>query len=141
MDGTRFTGQERYQLDDRLRVPVPPRYRNAFKPNGWVVIGADGVLEVHTVKSFDDACAEVDGMPHGRLKDQLANAFYGAAHEVTPDVQGRITLTPNDLAHGKLEARSKVVVAGAGKCLRIWREDAWDSQTPFHHDLTTAPVT
>ena len=49
--------------------------------------------------------------------------FFSAAHEATPDKQGRVALPSSLMEHATLDR--EVVVTGIGEHLEIWNRDAW----------------
>ncbi|MFN0094812.1 MAG: division/cell wall cluster transcriptional repressor MraZ [Dehalococcoidia bacterium] len=125
-----FAGVERYQLDDRLRVPLPPGDRDALKPWGWVVLSPGSGLEVHTETSLARERKALEDLPPSDLKEDALDEFYASAHKVTPDSQGRITLPSAWAELAGLGVKKPVIVAGRGDFMRLWSEDEWNAGAP-----------
>ena len=47
-----FRGSYDYAIDDRGRVPLPPRYRDAFREGVILVQGREGCVAVYTVRDY-----------------------------------------------------------------------------------------
>lgn len=123
-----FTGQYEYSVDDRGRVPVPPKYRNDFKAGLFLSKGLDSCLNAYTpeawarladlitARSFTDATAR-----------DLRRNMASWAFEVEIDKQGRILL-PGALRDYAGIGQNAVVV-GVFDSLEIWGSERWDAKS------------
>jgi MraZ protein len=122
-----FRGSYPYQLDDRNRVSLPPRYREDFRDGAVLTPGVDGCVEVYTPEAYDRQAEAFAAMSAHSEQGRLARrAFAGAAFDVQRDNQGRILIPQKLLTHANL--KKDVVVVGAQECLEIWDKDAWENQ-------------
>ena len=122
-----FRGNYSYQLDDRNRVSLPPRYREEFRDGAVLTPGVDGCVEVYTADAYDEQAAAFAALSAQSEAGRLARrAFAGAAYDVPRDNQGRILIPQKLLAHAGL--KKDVVVVGTYECLEIWDKDAWETQ-------------
>src|SRR5512139_4198913 len=114
-----FVNNFDYQLDDRKRVPIPPMYRSAFEAGGYLSMGNDPCIQLHTPESFAATAAIIERIPAETEEgDDARRAFFGSAALVQKDAQGRITLGQEFLSHADLS--KDVVVVGVGAKLEIW---------------------
>jgi len=122
-----FRGSYDYQLDDRNRVALPPRYRDAFRDGAVLTPGVDGCVEVYTPEAYEQQAADFAALSsQSRTGRQARRAFAGMAFDVPRDTQGRILIPRKLLAHAGL--KKDVVVVGAQECLEIWDKAAWSQQ-------------
>ena len=121
-----FVGKVEYQLDDRKRVPIPPIYRGAFDAGGYLSMGIDPCIQLHTPESFAATAAIIEAIPAETEEgDDARRAFFGSAGAVQKDAQGRITLGPEFLSYAGLS--KDVVVVGVGDKLEIWDPETYRS--------------
>lgn len=115
-----FLGTFDYAMDERGRVPLPPRYRDAFQPGIVLSQGSpDRCLRVYTEAAFEQQASEytADSTLHRRGRD-LRRAFFAHSHHAELDKQNRV-LIPAPL-RGYAQLGTKVLMIGVGECLEIW---------------------
>ena len=126
-----FNGQEEYQMDDRRRVPIPPRFREAFATGHYLAAGVAGDhewVELVTEDVFARLEALAYSWPETGSGAQARADFFGLSHGPDKkDGQGRVTLTDELVTYAGLssEPGRKVVMVGAGDRLQIWDRDRW----------------
>lgn len=124
-----FRGSQPYQIDDRSRVPIPPRYRPAFLEGAVLVPGTENCIEVYTVDGWDEQAAVLDQVPmESEEARQAHRAFFANSTDAPCDTQGRIVIPAQLREYAGL--RKDVIVAGIKDRLEIWDKDAWDAQQP-----------
>ena len=118
-------GQYEHTIDDKNRLTLPAKFRQAFAGGLVVTRGMDGCLYAYTREDWERLVEEnlatlspLD--PDGR---KMQRFFFSAAQEAELDKQGRVMLPPALLEHAKL-AR-EVVVAGVYDHVEIWDRAAW----------------
>lgn len=114
-------------MDERGRVPVPPRYRDAFLRGAVLNQGPDPCLRLFTEESFEQQAELYTSQPANQRGARLTrHSFFANSFGVEPDRQGRI-LVPGPLrTYAALEGA--VVVAGAGEWLEIWNPERFDGE-------------
>lgn len=122
-----FTGQEDYQMDDRRRVPIPPRFRGAFDGGVFLTAGSGDWVEIVPPEAFERLKALAEAWPETTQGSQARAAFYSLSREDRKDGQGRVTLTDELVAYAGLSTERKVVVVGAGDRLQVWDSDRWQA--------------
>jgi transcriptional regulator MraZ len=118
-------GEYEHTLDDKNRLTLPARFRQAFAEGIVVTRGIDGCLHAYTRPEWDTlvrgSLATLN--PLSKEGRRMQRFFFSGAAETELDKQGRVGLPAALLQHAKLER--DVVVAGVHDHLEIWDRDAW----------------
>jgi MraZ protein len=114
-----------HTIDDKNRLTLPAKYREAFKDGVVVTRGLDGCLFAYRRPDWDrlveSRLAPLDPLsPETR---RLQRFFYAGAAEAELDKQGRVMIPAQLVEHAKLG--KEVVVAGVNDRLEIWDRAAW----------------
>ncbi len=118
-------GEYEHTIDDKNRLTLPAKFRQAF--GGGVVLtrGMEGCVNAYPRQDWEELVngrlGELD--PLSREGRALARYFFAGASDGELDRQGRVTLTPALIEHARLGR--EVVVAGVRDHLEIWSRDAW----------------
>ena len=122
-----FRGNFEYQLDDRNRVALPPKFREDFARGAVLVPGLDGCIEVYTPEGFDAEAGVVERVPaYSEEGRQLRRAFFALSFDVQRDGQGRLLIPAKLLTYAGIER--DVVVLGNDQRLEIWDRATWEQQ-------------
>ena len=118
-------GEYEHALDDKNRVTLPARFRQAFAGGVFVARGIDPCLLVYPPDGWKRLVAEqLEGLnPFSREARQMSRYLFAGAVETELDKQGRIMLPPALVGHAKLGR--EVVVAGVRDHLELWEPLAW----------------
>jgi MraZ protein len=121
-------GEYDHTLDDKNRLTLPAKFRQALGGGVVVTRGMDGCLFVFTRAGWDDfVSARLEGLnPFSREARQMNRFMFAGATETELDKQGRIMLPPPLIAHAGLGR--EVVVAGVRDHVEIWDRAAWGKQ-------------
>ena len=134
-----FLGEYTHSLDNKGRLTIPAKFRNAFA-NGLVVTRnpADSCLLVFPRGEWDKLAEKVSALP---LTDPSSAAFrravFSAAEDLEPDGQGRVLLSQRLRDYAIIDG--DVVVAGMNKFIELWNPSAWEEnlQKVNSADFTT----
>ena len=121
-------GAHEHTIDDKNRLTLPAKFRQAFADGVVVTRGLDGCLYAFRRPDWDrlveSRLATLDPLsPEGR---RLERFFYSGASETELDKQGRVMVPRELMEHAKLGR--EVVVAGVKDRLEIWDRAAWRAQ-------------
>jgi MraZ protein len=121
-------GEYEHTLDDKNRLTLPAKFRQALGGGVVVTRGMDGCLFVFTREDWDAfVSARLEGLnPFSREARQMSRFMFAGATETDLDKQGRIMLPSALIEHGRLGR--EVVVAGVRDHVEIWDRDAWRKQ-------------
>jgi MraZ protein len=121
-------GEYEHTLDDKNRLTLPAKFRQALGGGVVVTRGMDGCLFVFTRVTWDEFVASrLEGLnPFSREARQMSRFMFAGATETELDKQGRIMVPPALLEHASLGR--EVVVAGVRDHVEIWDRAAWRKQ-------------
>lgn len=117
-----FRGQHRHTVDDKGRLSIPAKYRealeSAFEAPLFVTV-MDGCLVAYPAGEWRALEEKLNAMPRFDEKVQrFRRLFYAPAQECQLDKAGRILIPPTLRDHAGLTR--DVVLAGMGKTFEIW---------------------
>jgi MraZ protein len=123
-----FLGTFDYAMDERGRVPLPPRYRDAFR-TGVVLSQAspDRCLRIYTQEAFEAQAAQTMAQPPlTRAGRDLRKSLFSRSSDAELDRQNRILIPAHMREWASLSG--KVLVVGAGEWLEIWSPEAYAAE-------------
>jgi MraZ protein len=123
-----LTGNFSRALDEKLRVAIPKRLRDAMEcPEGgalFVAPGTDQSLAIYTEAAFEQLAQRLAKVSPTRQDVRtFTRLFYAQAQQVELDGQGRIRIPPELAEHGKLG--KDVVLLGVYDHLELWAAEHW----------------
>jgi len=122
-----FFGEHEHSIDDKSRLTLPARFRDAFADGVVLARGLEGQIDVYPRQSWSQTVearlAELD--PFSREARNLRRFFYAAMTDCELDKQGRVHVPPALARRASLG--KDVVVAGVFDHLEIWDRAAWAS--------------
>lgn len=122
-----FYGEFDYKIDDKGRLPIPPKYRGAFKDGLVITPGAEQCLTVYTAVEWKKLSAQYTNSPLSRSKMRKLNrVLFATAFSTRIDNQGRIAIPAPLRDHAQIS--DDVTVAGANTYLEIWNKAAWEEE-------------
>ena len=122
-----FFGEFNYKLDEKGRLPIPPRFRKELKDGVVLAPGAEKCINAYTLSEWKKMAATLTGgsLTPSKLR-RLNRAVFATAFSVYTDGQGRVAL-PVPLRE-YAEIVDEVVVAGANNYLEIWNKVLWEEE-------------
>jgi MraZ protein len=122
-----FLGEFEYRIDDKGRIPFPPRFRPYFKDGIIVAPGPEKCLSVYTIADWKKMAdkLETGGLAPSKLR-KINRALFATAFFTNLDAQGRIGLPSTLRQHAGLS--EDIVVAGANTYIELWDKAAWDAE-------------
>ncbi len=119
-----FVGTHPLSLDDKGRIILPVKFRDALKDGAYVTKSLDGCLGIYTAEDFQSYASELkDKVRRGSVERTAVRTLMAGAAEVTPDRQGRITIPPALRSYAEL--RDAVVVTGFLDHIEVWNAGKW----------------
>ena len=118
-------GAHEHTIDDKNRLTLPAKFRQAFADGIVLTRGLDGCLYAFRRPDWDrlveSRLASLDPFsPEGR---RIQRHFFSGAAEADLDRQGRVMVPRELIEHAGLGR--EVVVAGVNDRLEIWDRAAW----------------
>jgi len=122
-----FYGEFDYKIDEKGRVPLPPKFRNYLKDGVVLTPGAEKCITVYTVPEWRKLSANLTNSPLSRSKmRKLSRALFATAFSTRIDNQGRIAIPAPLREHAEIV--DEVVVAGSNTYLEIWNKVLWEEE-------------
>jgi MraZ protein len=122
-----FFGEYEHTVDDKNRLTLPARFRDAFAGGVVLTRGLDQCLDAYPRADWDALVearlAPLD--PFSKEARDLKRFFFSAAADAELDKQGRVLVPPALARHAQLGR--EVVVAGVHDHLEIWDRAAWNA--------------
>jgi transcriptional regulator MraZ len=120
-----LVGEYEHTIDDKHRLTLPARFRQAFADGAILSRGLDGCVDAYRredwARSVESRLAALD--PFGEAGRRLRRYYFGGAAEADLDRQGRVIVPAHLIGYAKLER--EVVVIGMHDHLEIWDRAAW----------------
>ena len=122
-----FLGKHDYSMDERGRVPMPPRYRDALMQGIILTQGTpDRCVRAYPLDSFEKQAdlymVEPVTTRNGRV---MRRQFFSAAYPAEMDRQGRVLIPPQLRGFAGLDGQ--VVVVGIGEGIEIWDSEEFEA--------------
>jgi MraZ protein len=122
-----FYGEFDYKVDDKGRVPVPPRFRNALKDGIVLTPGPEKCITCYPPAEWKRIATQLTGSGLTRAKmRKLSRAIFATAFSTRIDNQGRIAIPAPLREHADIV--DDVVIAGANTYLEIWNKELWEEE-------------
>ena len=122
-----FFGEFEYRLDEKGRLPLPPRFRSAFREGLVVAPGIEKCLTIYTNSEWKKLANSITGshLPASKLR-AINRALFATAFAMEPDAQGRIGLPASLRSYAGIE--EDIIVAGVNNYLELWDRNTWEAE-------------
>jgi len=124
-----FFGEFDYRVDEKGRVPIPPKFRQELRGEGVVLTpGIEQCITVYPLSEWKKIAASLTTgqVTQSKLR-KLNRAIFATAFSNRIDGQGRITLPVALREHAGI-IDDEVVIAGANNYFEIWNKEQWESE-------------
>ena len=129
-----FVGEYEYKVDNKGRLPLPPRFRKELEDELVLTLSPDNCIAAYPKADWVKMTA--DRAPANLLssdKERKINRFlFSNAHEVSVDNQGRIAL-PSALRE-KCGIGDSAIVNGLNTSFEIWNPARLEKERPTADD-------
>jgi MraZ protein len=122
-----FFGEYQYKVDEKGRVPLPPKFRRDLREGVIVAKGEEKCITVYSLsewKRLADSLA-AKAVTQANLR-KLNRAIFSSASSASFDGQGRILL-PFSL-RSYAEIGDTAIVVGANNRIELWNEELWKAE-------------
>lgn len=129
-----FIGEYNHALDNKNRIIVPSKFREALGEKFVLTKGLDGCLYAYTLAEWGVLEEKLKKLP---LTNKDARAFvrffFSGANEVDCDKQGRVLIPQNLLQYANIQR--EIVSIGVSTRIEIWSKDKWDEYNDLNVDF------
>lgn len=121
-----FTGEYHHQLDEKGRIRIPAKLKDALGAAPVITRGSDGCLFVFTKEKADEMFfSNFEGNEFASSERTKARRILASSASVLEeDKQGRVLLSPKHIALAGI--KKNVVTIGAYDRVEIWSEERWN---------------
>jgi MraZ protein len=120
-----FLGEYQHNIDDKGRIIVPSKFREALGPQFIITRGLDHCLFVYPKEEWAAMEQKLKSLP--LMKSDVrafTRFFFSGATECELDKQGRVNIPGNLREYAKLD--KDCVVIGVSSRIEIWSKAIWD---------------
>ena len=128
-----FFGEYEYKIDDKGRVPLPPRFRTHLKDGVVLIPGIEKCITAYPVVEWKKLANSFTGGTITRSKlRQLNRALFATASYLNLDGQGRISLPP--LLRERAEIVDEVMIIGTNNYFELWNNVHWEEERAVNQE-------
>ena len=122
-----FFSESEYKIDEKGRIPIPPRFRNELKPGMVLTPGVEKCVIVYPVAEWKIlATSLTTGSVTSNKLRRLNRAFFATAFSLSLDNHGRIAIPAPLREYAGIE--DEVVIAGANTYFELWNKNLWEQE-------------
>ncbi|MBU8907120.1 division/cell wall cluster transcriptional repressor MraZ [Desertibacillus haloalkaliphilus] len=120
-----FMGEYQHNIDEKGRIIIPAKFRQALGETFVMTRGLDHSLFVYPYEEWQKLEAKLKDLPFTK-KDARAftRFFFSGATECELDKQGRVTIV-SPLRH-YADLKKECVVIGVSNRVEIWSKAIWE---------------
>jgi MraZ protein len=120
-----FTGEYQYKVDEKGRVPFPPKFREQLKGGFVLARGERKCITVYPMALWEKLSDKLDVLPPAPTDVmEYKDLLFGTAFETEFDGQGRVSLPAPLRQHAEID--NAVVLSGSNNTLLIWSKENWE---------------
>jgi MraZ protein len=120
-----FLGEYTYSIDEKKRLAIPAKFRQALGKKAVITRGLDSCLFLYSAKDWGELANKLSKLPLAQADARgFARLMLAGAMEADLDKLGRI-LVP-DYLKGYAQLGKKTVIAGVYNRIEIWDETKWE---------------
>ena len=122
-----FLGEYEYKVDNKGRLPLPPKFRQELIGELVLTKGLEKCIVIYPVDEWHKVADTLSAkaLPSSKFRT-MNRAMFGTAFSLTLDGQGRIAL-PATL-RSRADIKDRVYVVGANNCIEVWSPDLWEKE-------------
>lgn len=119
-------GKHINKLDQRRRVFVPAKFRDALGDEFVVTVSADkNCIQCYSETEFENKYLEIQEKIGDMIdEDSLMMDLFSEASTVEVDIKGRITIPESHMQALGLEGEALII--GLGRHVEIWKEETFN---------------
>ncbi len=143
VDHPMYIGEFEYRVDEKGRVPIPPKFRTEELKNEGMVLcpGADKCVAIYPHSVWNKLAESLTSGPLVSSKMRKLNrALFATAFNADLDAQGRVTVPVQLRQFANLG--EEVVITGVNTFMELWNATQWqqekmNSQAESWHTIET----
>ena len=122
-----FFGEFEYKIDQKGRVPIPPKFRRELKDGMILTPGIEKCIVAYPLAEWKKiATSLTSGSVTPSKLRKLNRAIFATAFSTNIDGQGRIALPAPLREHAEIV--DEVIIAGDNTYLELWNKVHWEEE-------------
>lgn len=122
-------GEYEHGLDEKGRIIVPTKFREALGEKFVLTLGTDGCLFIYPTEEWEQFVEKLKGLPGTKEARQMQRYFMAGAVECESDKQGRVMIPAKLREHAGIT--KDVVSVGVVNKIEIWSKERWDANNTY----------
>ncbi len=119
-----FLGEYIHTIDEKGRLVVPAKFRNALAGGMVITKGVDRCLVIYSMDEWQAYRERISSLPTmDRGARDLRRLIFAGAVDIVPDSQGRFVIPQSLREYAGLDGQ--VVIAGCDTYIEIWNPEEW----------------
>jgi MraZ protein len=120
-------GEYEYKVDNKGRLPLPPKFRHEFSDGLILTRGVEDCIVVYRKADFEKIASKYSSDPLAKSKmRKLSRFIFSNAFDMELDNQGRVSL-PQPLKNFTGITNTAVIV-GDNDHLELWNPEKWNEE-------------
>ena len=124
-----FMGEYEHGLDEKGRIIVPTKFREALGEHFVLTLGTDGCLFIYRMNEWEQFVEKLKSLPGTKEARQMQRYFMAGAVECESDKQGRVMIPAKLREHAGIT--KDVVSVGVVNKIEIWSKERWSSNNTY----------
>jgi len=122
-----FFGEFEYKVDEKGRVPIPPKFRNELREGVVLTPGVERCIIAYSLPEWKKlAAALTTGSVTPSKLRKLNRAIFATAFSLGIDGQGRIALPYQLREYAGIE--DELVITGVNNYFELWNKERWQEE-------------
>ncbi len=119
-----FLGEFEYKIDEKGRVPIPPKFRKELKEGLILTPGVEKCINAYTFSGWKNLTESLTTRSVTRSKlRRLNRTIFATAFSLRIDGQGRVALPVTLRQYAGIE--DELVIAGTNTYFELWNKELW----------------
>ncbi|GMK40134.1 division/cell wall cluster transcriptional repressor MraZ [Paenibacillus sp. PR3] len=119
-----FMGEHQHSIDDKGRLTIPSKFREALGDTFIVTRGLDNCLFIYPMSEWSVLEQKLKALPLMKSDARaFTRFFFSGATECELDKQGRVNLPKHLCEYAKLD--KECMVLGVSSRVEIWSKETW----------------
>jgi len=122
-----FFGEFVYKIDEKGRVPVPPKFRRELRGGLVLTPGVERCIIAYPLPEWKKLADTLTtgSITRSKLR-KLNRAIFATAFSLTIDAQGRVSLPYQLREYAGIE--DEVIIAGGNNYFELWNTEQWEEE-------------
>lgn len=120
-----FIGEYIYSIDEKKRLAIPVKFRQALGGKAILTRGLDNCLVIYPLKEWQKLTQKLESLPAGQVDARgFIRIMLSGAVDVVVDKLGRILVSDHLKKYAFL--KKNIAIIGLSNRIEIWDEERWE---------------